>query len=136
MSKITFDRMGHRDLCQRLNVALEQLGKDLGIKLHAGGGTIGSTELVIKVSAAAADPTVAIDRAKRELDIYGGMYGLRGADYGVVFTSGGKRFKLTGVAPSRPKFPISGECLSTGKGYKFTSYTASQIIAQRPALAA
>src|SRR5207253_2459791 len=58
-------------------------------------------------------------------------YGLEPGDLGAIFTSNGRRFKLTGIVPSRPKYPLDGECLSTGKTFKFTRGIVSQIAATR-----
>jgi hypothetical protein len=73
------------------------------------------------------------EEAKRVLAIYGRHYGLEADDYGATFISQGRRFKLTGVKPSRPSYPISAECLSTGKGFKFPRSVVAQIAAQRTA---
>ena len=128
-----FNRQGHRTLCEEISRELTALGQRLGVTFSVAGGNIGTTDLTMKVVATSADPQVAERNARRELDVYGGYYGLKGDDYGAVFTVQGKRFKLTGVSPSRPKFPLDGECLRTGKSFKFTESVKAQIIAQRGA---
>lgn len=69
--------------------------------------------------------------AANQLAIEGRWLGLEARDYGAVFVSHGKRFKLTGVKTSRPKYPISAECLATGRSFKFPRDTVALIHAQR-----
>lgn len=126
-----FTRSGHALLSAEIGKELEALGKRLGIKLSVGGGQYGADQLTIKVVATPGDPAVADAAAKQKFATSCHYYGLKAEDFGAIFTSQGKRYKLTGVSPSRPKYPISGECLSTGKTYKFTEATARLIIAAR-----
>lgn len=128
-----FDRSGHRALSQAIKDELADLGKRYGLTFNVGGGQIGAASLVIKVEATSVDTTAVDDKAKRELGMYGRQYGLIADDHGAIFTSNGKRFKLTGINPGAPKYPITGECLSTGRGYKFGAGTARTIIADRNA---
>tara|TARA_R110000824_G_C14928461_1_gene648479 strand:- start:131 stop:538 length:408 start_codon:yes stop_codon:yes gene_type:complete len=46
-------------------------------------------------------------------------YGLTVEDYGREFTTYAGTYRLTGINPRRRKYPISGTCVRTGKGYKF-----------------
>lgn len=71
--------------------------------------------------------------ARQNLDIQGRFLGLAGADFGTVFVSNGRRFKLKGVKPSRPKYPIAAECMATGRDYKLPRSVVAQIVAQRGA---
>lgn len=128
----SFDRAGHRQLSAEISTALVDLGKRLGVTFSVGGGQIGATDLTIKVVATSADTSVVEKGARREIDLYGRGFGLTGDDYGTVFVSNGKRFKFTGISPSRPKYPIDGECFSTGRAFKFGRDAARKIIDARP----
>jgi len=48
-------------------------------------------------------------------------FGLKPSDYGRTFGSGGETFRITAMNPNRPKYPISTERVSDGRGYKFTT---------------
>lgn len=43
------------------------------------------------------------------------------ADYGRQFSTGRELFKITGIDPRRPKYPVSAERIPDGQGFKFTS---------------
>jgi hypothetical protein len=64
------------------------------------------------------DPSGSENEGRRSLRYYGHGFGLEEDDYGAEFTSNGQRFKLVGVKTSRPKYPISAECIQTGTRYK------------------
>tara|TARA_R110000824_G_scaffold260899_1_gene449507 strand:- start:433 stop:843 length:411 start_codon:yes stop_codon:yes gene_type:complete len=46
-------------------------------------------------------------------------YDLTVEDYGREFTTYAGTYRLTGINPRRRKYPISGTCVRSGKGYKF-----------------
>lgn len=71
------------------------------------------------------------DAGKQALRLAGHYYGLSEADYGAVFTSQGRRFKLIGVKPSRPKYPLQCESLGDGRVFKFGTHVVPMIVAQR-----
>jgi len=48
-------------------------------------------------------------------------FGLSPEDYGRQFSTGRELFKITGIDPRRPKYPISAERIPDGQGFKFTS---------------
>ena len=48
------------------------------------------------------------------------LYALTPEDFGKEFTTPSGTYRITGINPRRRKYPISGECVRTGKGYKFT----------------
>ena len=62
-----------------------------------------------------------------EFDKYCGLFGLTPSDYGRKFTSNGRVFTLTGIKPSRRKYPISGTGQRGGK-YKFTESVVKNLI--------
>lgn len=48
-------------------------------------------------------------------------FGLQPADYGQIFRTGGAAFRITAINPNRPKYPISAERLTDGRGFKFSA---------------
>ena len=52
-------------------------------------------------------------------------FGLQPSDYGRTFSSNGEVFRITGLNPNRPKYPIRAERVSDGRGFKFTVDTVT-----------
>ena len=48
-------------------------------------------------------------------------YGLSPDDFGREFSTGQEWFRVAGINPRRPKYPISATRLVDGKGFKFTA---------------
>jgi hypothetical protein len=48
-------------------------------------------------------------------------YGLSPEDFGREFSTGRERFRVAGIDPRRPKYPVSATRVPDGKGYKFTA---------------
>lgn len=69
--------------------------------------------------------------AKRDFGLDVRWLGLEQDDYGAIVTVQNRRFKIVGAKSSRPKYPINGECLRTGKVYKLPRSVIPQIIAER-----
>ena len=47
-------------------------------------------------------------------------FGLTAADYDRQFSTGRETFRIVGIDPRRPKYPISAERIPDGQGFKFT----------------
>jgi hypothetical protein len=56
------------------------------------------------------------------------QYGLEATDFGREFIASGERFRITGIDPRRPKYPISVERIPDRRGFKFTAQRASQTL--------
>jgi hypothetical protein len=48
-------------------------------------------------------------------------FGLSPDDFGREFSTGRERFRVAGIDPRRPKYPISDTRIPEGKGYKLTA---------------
>jgi hypothetical protein len=55
-------------------------------------------------------------------------YGLAPSDFGREFTAGGERFRITGIDPKRPKYPVSAERLPDRRGFKFTAENIAMLL--------
>ena len=121
MSSITrIDRATHKLLCARINAALAQLGKDLGVTFTAAGGTLGldgETAADIKVRVKTADTGAAEAAARKEWDTYCTLYGLRPEVFGMTFDHKMARYKVVGINPGRSKNVVKTERLRDGKVY-------------------
>lgn len=58
---------------------------------------------------------------------YHAVYDLPENGLGAKFTSQGKEFVVTGLTPSRPKYPVNAVCVTDGKSYKFGTNVAGRI---------
>ena len=55
-------------------------------------------------------------------------YGLSPDDFGREFSTGQEWFRVAGINPRRPKYPISATRLLDGKGYKFTAANVAMLL--------
>ncbi len=55
-------------------------------------------------------------------------FGLSQNDFGREFSTGRERFRVAGIDPRRPKYPISATRIPDGKGYKFTAENVALLL--------
>ncbi|WP_246018296.1 hypothetical protein [Pelagibacterium montanilacus] len=55
-------------------------------------------------------------------------FGLSPDDFGREFSTGRDRFRVAGIDPRRPKYPISANRIPDGKGYKFTAENVAFLL--------
>lgn len=63
----------------------------------------------------------ALDSEKLRFEALAAAFGLSAADYGRQFSTGRETFRIVGIAPRSPKYPVSAERIPDGQGFKFTS---------------
>jgi len=66
---------------------------------------------------------------QKEFEKYASLFDLKASDYKRKFMSNGKQYTLTGIAPSRPKFPLLG-IDERGRTFKFTRSVLEKLKAQ------
>jgi hypothetical protein len=59
-------------------------------------------------------------------------YGLAPSGFGREFEASGERFRITGIDPNRPKYPISVERIPDRRGFKFTAENVAMLLKARP----
>ncbi len=64
---------------------------------------------------------------QKTFNLYARDFGLKPEDFGVWFTAGGKQYKLVEICPNRPKYPLVGENVKTGRRFKFGAEIARLI---------
>lgn len=133
MAFTEFSRNSHKMVTNEMKASLQDMASRMGISLDFSGGSIGADNLVVKVTVKSSDPEIASVAAKAKFIQSARYYGLTGDDYEAEFVSQGRRFKLVEIAPSRPKYPLTGVDVYTGKKFKFTTSMATQIANDRPA---
>ncbi len=55
-------------------------------------------------------------------------FGLWPDDFGREFSTGRERFRVAGIDPRRPKYPVSATRIPDGKGYKFTAENVALLL--------
>jgi hypothetical protein len=125
-----FNKAGHRMLSAEIQQELQALAQRHGLNITAGGGQIGTDELVIKVTAKTNDTSAIEARERRELGIYGRFAGLTEHHYNAIIHDRrtGEQYQLKGYSPNRPKYPIDMLNLRTGRMHKATESYARQFI--------
>lgn len=119
-----FDSQNLRMLRTEIESALSDVLGKHGIKPTL--GTIRFSSLSCKVSLEmklagtenAEDGGLGNAADKAEFELYATRFGLKPEDFGKKFVSRGYLYTITGIKPSRPKFPVSA-VRSDGKGFKF-----------------
>ncbi|PWJ88132.1 hypothetical protein C8D77_11225 [Mesorhizobium loti] len=84
-------------------------------------------EPVFRVSIPASDGT-AFNLEKDMFAYLAEHYGLAASDFGREFTTGSERFRITGIDPKRPKYPISAERIPDRRGFKFTAENVVMLL--------
>lgn len=125
MAKIKkIDKKSLRDFREGFEKAVESFAKKSGVAIKLGGirynesSFTGKLEVVLADTASGMSAQEAIGRKSLELE--GVFFGLKAEDYGRTWKSwDGQTYRLIGVKSSRPKYPVMGEQVKTGRSYKF-----------------
>ena len=56
---------------------------------------------------------------KAMFEVLAPHFGLEPSDYGRTFRSRDELFRIVAINPNRPKYPVSAERVSDGRGFKF-----------------
>ncbi len=77
-------------------------------------------DLAFRVSLPLPDGT-ALDPERLRFEALAEAFGLSATDFGRQFSTGRESFRVIGIDPRRPKYPISAERIPDGQGFKFTA---------------
>lgn len=131
MAFTQFNNDGYKMLSAEMVHELNDLAQRHGLDIDCAGGSLGQNEMTIKVRCRTTD-TDAIQRAEKAR--FGQTchhVGLEASDYGLEFAYNGDRFRITGVKPSRPKYPISAVSLRDKRSFKLPHGAAAAVKAAR-----
>ena len=115
-------------LCQRVQVQMLKACQDVaarhGLVAEAKDVTVVDLrwgfDLAFRVSIPLPDGT-ALNPERLRFEALAGAFGLSAADYGRQFSTGREQFRIVGIDPRRPKYPVSAERIPDGQGFKFTA---------------
>ncbi len=119
------------EIQSRMIEACRKIAADHGLVIE-GAGWRGldsgfSFEPVFRVSVPASDGT-AFNLEKDMFEFLAARYGLAPSDLGREFSAGSERFRITGIDPKRPRYPISAERIPDRRGFKFTAENVAMLL--------
>ena len=122
-------------LCQRLQREMLKACQDVAARhgLVVEAQDISGVDLrwgfdaAFRVSIPLPDGT-ALDPERLRFEALAEAFGLSAADYGRQFSTGRESFRIVGIDPRRPKYPISAERIPDGQGFKFTSDQVALVL--------
>lgn len=118
-----FDKPILRSLRPELEKALADICAKHGITAKIGSASFTDLECKFQLILELEGASEAKSTAKQsDFERYATLYGLEPTDLGKSFMVSGNWYKVTGISPRRPKFPIDGERLD-GRKFKFPALT-------------
>ena len=117
-----FDKSSVRYTRERIDAVLEELGKELGMKFHAGNATFTENSISFKLEASRiAEDGEVVSKKAENFRLYCSRWDLTEDDLGKHFSFGGDVFKLVGSNHRATRYPMIGEDLIVCKTFKFTA---------------
>ena len=115
--KITyFDKITCNQISAEAIKALEVVANKYGLTIKGNGGKFTDSSYTAKLTF----NTVSSSGIPVDFENKAKLYGLKNSDFGRLFTDyKGKIFKLTGTVTGRSKYAFIGQCIQTGKSFKF-----------------
>jgi len=65
---------------------------------------------------------------KAMFEVLAPHFGLKPSDYGRTFRSKDELFRIVAINPNRPKYPVSAERVSDGRGFKFPAENVAMYL--------
>jgi hypothetical protein len=117
-----FNQVNVRAILEECREALEPVAEKYGLTLDRKGRTYQHDSLPVMfqllVKQMTEDGTV-LTAAAKEFQRYAPMYGFDKDDLGKTFTTHQGSYRISGWKPRSRKYPILGECVRSGKTFKF-----------------
>ena len=128
MSKIKeFSKTNLNSVRRDIDIALASVEKEYGITLKLGNIRFSGTSFTTKVSADV-KPTNGKSLGETKFNANCVLYGLKKSDFGKTFTEGRKTYTITGINTRSKRYPIECQCLTNGKGIRFTASLIREIL--------
>lgn len=84
-------------------------------------------EVTFRISITRSDG-MTLDPEQLRFEALAEAFGLSASDFGREFSTGRETFRITGIDPRRPKYPISAERVPDGQGFKFTGEQVALLL--------
>jgi hypothetical protein len=72
-----------------------------------------------------------LDQEQLRFEALAEAFGLSPGDFGREFSTGRETFRITGIDPRRPKYPISAERVPDRQGFKFSAEQVAHLLQSR-----
>ena len=127
-----FDNTNLKMLRKEIDMALATVAKKHQIALSIGPISYSEEQFHTKLqavvqSSGASSKSVKEIQAINNVKKYGFQFGVKENDLNKLFPYDGKLYKFVGLMPSRPKYPVVGEDVKTGKKFKFAETVLEKI---------
>jgi hypothetical protein len=109
------NRQTIKPISEDAKIALQKVAEQYGLILKQEAGRFSNTNFTVKFTfVCETEDGIPADFAR-----LAPLYDLTVEDFGREFTTYNGTYRVTGINSRRPKYPVSAECVRTGKGYKF-----------------
>ncbi|GHE05469.1 hypothetical protein U879_03785 [Defluviimonas sp. 20V17] len=112
-----------REVAERNGLAVDDKGLS-NIDLRWG------FEVAFRVSIPLSDGRT-LDPEQLRFEALAEAFGLSPGDFGREFSTGRETFRITGIDPRRPKYPVSAERVPDRQGFKFTAEQVAVLLQPR-----
>ena len=114
--KITrMNRQTIKPIADDAEMALQMVAEQYGLTLKREAGRFSDTNFTVKFTFVCETE----DGIPADFVRLAPLFDLTVEDFGREFTTYNGTYRITGINPRRRKYPISAECIRTGKSYKF-----------------
>lgn len=122
-------------LCQRLQkemlAACQKVADDYDLSVVDGGlqdiNLRVGFEFGVRVGISLPDGSI-FEPDKAMFEVMAESYGLDADDFDHKFSTGNETFRITGIEPRRPKYPIKAERLGDRQGFKFSAQNVAMFL--------
>jgi hypothetical protein len=130
---MSIDRKFLRNFNRDALEALEKVAAAHGVSIKPGSGRFTDSNATVKfeISVITASGEVLTPEAQA-FKANAERYGLHPGDLGGTFYSNGEQYRIVGLKPRRPKFPISVERVKDGRAFKMTESTVRNATICQP----
>ena len=114
-----FDRAAVRAIRDRLQQALQPLGKELGMVIDVAGGSFTEANIVFKVEVATVGENGQVhNREAEDFKRMASLIGMKPEDLGREVAIIGRRYKIKGWLTKSKRYPILAESIPGGRDFK------------------
>lgn len=117
------------NVVEAMTTALAAVEDQFNVKIKIKGGTFNDTMFTAKIECAeiASDGTVQT-ATRSDFKDMAEFFGLDAADLDAEFRVMGQSYRITGMKPHNPKFPILAKRVSDDRGFKFPSEVVADAL--------
>lgn len=128
-----FDRETVRLLHERMQTALDPLGRELNVKFLVGNARYTADNVRFKVEAASIQANgEVVDETVADFKRLAPLYGLKATDLGREVVINGREFVITGLKPRSHSYPILARCKRSGKIFKLPQVDVMRALDSSP----